>query len=309
MAVKEKVAALAYMTPVESPEKGTSLWDDYAECRRIMRAASKNYSFASNVLPPDKLHHVEALYALMRVGDDRVDVSYAGFPSKWSAIDDWEQTYWRAFEQGTSHAPVLRAYLTTALTCGIPKEVMATYFRAMKEDITITRFETFEDLIHYMDGSAIPVGRAMMYILGVRRQWSFEDALPHADSLSIAMQLSNFWRDVGYDYRIGRIYLPLEDMANFGVSEDDIAQGSISTAFIDLLEYQIERTETYYAHAFEGVRMLASGRWAVMSGLEIYRAILLSIRENEYDVFSKKSGATTAQMIGLVIKSWLNTRG
>ncbi len=142
--------------------------EDYAICRQVMLEASKNYSFASGVLPADRLMHVEALYALMRVGDDRVDVSFDGFASSLAAIEDWEATYWHAFERGDSANPVMRAYLDTAVKFHIPKDTMAAYFRAMKEDLVIDRFETFDDLIYYMEGSAIPVGRAMTYILGVR---------------------------------------------------------------------------------------------------------------------------------------------
>ena len=137
---------------------------------------------------------------------------------------NWEQQYWRAFESGTSGHPVMRAYVDTALKFGIPPEVMGPYFRSMKADLTVTRFPTLADLLYYMEGSALPVGRTMTYIVGVRPPHTVEDTLPHADSLSNAMQLSNFWRDVGQDYRIGRVYLPFEDMARFGVTEDDLAR-------------------------------------------------------------------------------------
>ncbi|HEY5669499.1 MAG TPA: squalene/phytoene synthase family protein, partial [Anaerolineales bacterium] len=115
-------------------------------------------------MPADKLLHVEALYALMRVGDDRVDVSHQGFRTPLEAIEDWEKTYWLAFERGESPHPVMRAYLDTAIKFGIPAETMSAYFRAMKEDLTVTRFPTFNHLLHYMEGSAIPVGRAMTHI-------------------------------------------------------------------------------------------------------------------------------------------------
>jgi phytoene synthase len=187
--------------PVATPE-------DYAECRRVMSGASKNYSFASRFLPRTKRHHVQALYALLRVGDDRVDLTHEGFTTPLAAIEDWERAYWQAFETGRSGHPVMRAYLNTALECSIPAEIMTPYFRAMKEDLAVTRFPTFADLLHYMDGSAIVVGRAMTYILGVRQPYTIADTLPHADSLSIAMQLSNFWRDVGEDWSIGRVYIP-----------------------------------------------------------------------------------------------------
>ena len=279
--------------------------EDYAICRQVMLEASKNYSFASGVLPADRLMHVEALYALMRVGDDRVDVSFDGFASSLAAIEDWEATYWHAFERGDSANPVMRAYLDTAVKFHIPKDTMAAYFRAMKEDLVIDRFETFDDLIYYMEGSAIPVGRAMTYILGVRNDCMLEDALPGADSLSIAMQLSNFWRDIGEDWRIGRVYLPQEDQEAFHYSEDDLAASRITPAFVDLLEYEFERTEGYYDKARQSVKLLATGRWGVMSALEIYRAILPNIRRNRYDVFSRRAKANTLQKTGLVLKSIL----
>jgi phytoene synthase len=269
-----------------------------------MRTASKNYSFASNFIPPEKLHHVEALYALMRVGDDRVDVSHDGFESPLAAIEDWERTYWHAFEIGDSPNPVMRAYLNTAIERRIPKDTMTAYFRAMKDDLTITRFLTFEDLMSYMKGSAIPVGRGMTYILGARPPYTLDDALPGADSLSVAMQLSNFWRDIGQDFEdIGRVYLPQEDMARFEVTEEDLAARRINRNFIQLLEFEFERTEGYYAHAQDSVKLLATGRWGIMSSLEIYRAILSGIRRNGYDVFTRRARTNRLQKLGLVTKA------
>jgi 15-cis-phytoene synthase len=280
--------------------------EDYRECRRIMFGASKNYSFASRFLPRRVVSHVEALYALMRVGDDRVDVSFQGFSSPLAAIEDWEHTYWQAFTHGRSAHPIMRAYLDTAIKFNIPPDVMRPYFQSMKDDLTVQRFPTFADLLAYVDGSALPVGRAMTYIVGVRSPYTISDTLPYADSLSIAMQLSNFWRDVGQDYRIGRIYLPLEDRARFEVSEDDIARGRITPQFVALLEHEMTRTEEYYRHARLGVRRLAAGRWGVMAALEVYRAIHASIRHNGYDVFSQRATTTKAQKLGLALRAPLN---
>ncbi|MBN1313305.1 MAG: squalene/phytoene synthase family protein, partial [Anaerolineae bacterium] len=218
----------------------------------------------------------------------------------------WEHTYWRAFETGDSPNPVMRAYLDTALRHNIPANVMSAYFRAMKDDLTIKRFPKFDDLLHYMAGSAIPVGRAMTYILGTRSPYSIDDALPGADALSIAMQLSNFWRDIGDDYhRIDRIYIPMEDMERFGVAESVLAEKRITPEFIALLEWEIERTEDYYAAARKSIAMLGAGRWGVMAGLEVYRAILTDIRRSSYDVFSRHAGANDAQKLGLSIKAGL----
>lgn len=277
---------------------------DYAICWQIMRRASRNYTFASRYLPADKLPYVAALYAFMRVGDDRVDVSHSGFQSALEAIDDWERTYWEAFELGHSPHPVMRAYLDMSARFNIPPETMSSYFRAMRADLTTTRYPTFADLLTYMDGSAIPVGRAMTYILGVRAPYSIADAFPGADSLAIAMQLTNFWRDIGSDWRIGRVYLPLEDMQRYGYDETLLSQERITPNFIDLMEFEFERTEAYYTTARQSVKMLACGNWAVMSALEIYSSILASIRRNRYDVFSRRAGSRSIRKLGLVFKSY-----
>jgi phytoene synthase len=281
---------------------------DYAYCRQVMRLASKNYSFASRFLPPEKLPHVEALYALMRVGDDRVDVSHEGFATPYAAIENWEHAYWHAMETGSSPDPVMRAYLDTSLKFGIPKGILAPYFRAMKDDLTVTRFSTFADLVHYMEGSALTVGRAMTYILGALPPYKIEDALPGADSLATAMQLSNFWRDIGQDWGIGRVYLPQEDLGRFNVTEADLAARRITPQFIELLEFQFERTERYYEHARKYIKLLASGQWGVLSALEIYRAIPAGIRRNHYDVFNRRAGASGLRKAGLVLKSYLQVR-
>lgn len=276
---------------------------DYAVCRQIMRQASKNYSFASAFFPAEKQPHVEALYAFLRVGDDRVDVSHSGFASPQAAIDDWEYAYWQAFEYGDSPEPVLRAYLNTARTFAIPADVMQAYFRAMRDDLSVTRFPTYADLVYYMEGSAIPVGRAMTYILGVRPPATLEEALPGADSLSLAMQLSNFWRDIGYDWSIGRVYLPQEDLERFRYTEADLAAGRVTPELVDLLEFEFERTEGLYARARQAASLLASGQWAVMSGLEVYRAILDGIRRNRYNVFDRRAGTNKLQKVRLAARS------
>lgn len=287
---------------------GIASQQDYAYCRQVMRSSSQRYSFASAFLPTEKRKHVEALYAFLRVGDDRVDVSHAGFASPLSAIEDWERKYWSAFETGDSPEPVMRAYLNTALECHIPREIMSSYFRAMKDDLSVNRFPTFGDLMHYMEGSALPVGRAMTHILGVRQPFSLEDAIPRADHLAAAMQLSNFLRDIAYDWSIGRVYLPLEDLERFRVTEKDLADKKVSSRFIELVEFQIRRTEELYEQARPGIKMLAGGRWGVMCGLEIYRAILQDIRRIRHDVFSRRADISTARKIQLVAKSWMATR-
>ena len=117
------------------------------------------------------------------------------------------------------------------------------------------------------------------------------------------MQLSNFWRDIGPDWRIGRVYVPGEDLARFRVTEADLAAGRITPDFIALLEFEMARTEAYYRSARIGVRRLATGRVGVMAALEVYRAILPAIRRNGYDVFTRRAGTTRRQKLGLALRA------
>lgn len=281
---------------------------DYEYCRQIMVQASKNYSFAGQFLPASKRRHVEALYALLRVGDDLVDVSHQGFESPLAAIDHWQTAYERAFKHGTSPDPVMRAYLDTAQKFEIPKDLMTPYFRAMRQDLTVNRYPTFDDLLDYMEGSALPVGRAMTYILGVRAPYQFQQALVGADALSNAMQLSNFWRDIGEDWQRGRVYLPLEDLDRFGVPQSQLAGPTITTELRQLIAFQIDRTRSYYQTATQGVPMLSDGRWAVQSGLLIYQAIIDSLQRNNYDPFKRRARASKLGKIALVAQAWWQAR-
>jgi len=279
-----------------------TLEQDYAVCRQIMQNASRNYSFSSLFLPADKRVHVEALYAVLRVGDDRVDVSHSGFSSALEAIEDWGASYWRAFELGDSSNPVLRAYLHTADKFKIPADLLTPYFRAMQEDLYITRFPTFDDLLYYMEGSAMPVGRVLCHILGTNTE-IVSEAYPSADSLAVAMQLSNFWRDIGEDWHRGRVYLPQNDMEYFGYTEGELASGVMNENFVALLDFEIGRTRKYYSKAEEGIQLLSSGRWGVMNSLRIYQAILEHIEWNKYDVFTRRAGAPLWRKVWLVGKA------
>ena len=125
MAIEEHYSSLTTILDIE-PSYRIASPSDYLACRQVMLNASRNYSFASRFLPSDKRHHVEALYAFLRIGDDRVDVHHKGFISPLAAIEDWEAIYWRTFESGDSSNPIMRAYLNTAMQCGIPAETMTT---------------------------------------------------------------------------------------------------------------------------------------------------------------------------------------
>jgi phytoene synthase len=182
--------------------------------------------------------------------------------------------------------PVLNAYADTVRSCDIETSHIAAFMESMKMDTRVFRYRTFEDLEVYTYGSAAVVGLMMCRVVGV----SDRRADPHAESLGVAMQLSNFLRDVAEDWRRGRVYLPAEDLKRFGYGERDLAAGVVDDRFVALMRFEIERARKLYAHADEGIRFIPEGRrWPVLVARELYAGILGRIEDRDYDVFSGRA--------------------
>jgi 15-cis-phytoene synthase len=266
---------------------GLSLAESYELCRRVQKAHSRTYYFSTLFFPPPVRPRVHALYAFMRYADEIVDNPGV------TSLDEQLDTL-NAFERETMAAvagepvgnPILRAYADTVRARGIEPPLITAFMESMKMDTRVFRYRTFEDLEVYTYGSAAVVGLMMCRVAGVADR----RADTHAESLGVAMQLSNFLRDVGEDWRRGRIYLPLEDLKRFGYGEEDLAAGVVDGRFVALMRFQIERARRLYACADEGMRYIPRGRrWPVMVARELYAGILDRIEERDYDVYSGRA--------------------
>ncbi|HET7272272.1 MAG TPA: phytoene/squalene synthase family protein, partial [Rubrobacter sp.] len=203
-----------------------------------------------------------------------------------SVLEDFEDETMAAVSGEEVPNPVLRAYADTVRTCGIDPTTIAAFFRSMKMDTSVFRYPTYEDLEVYVYGSAAVVGLMMCRVVGV----ADGKADPHAEALGVAMQLSNFLRDIGEDWRRGRVYLPLEDLARFGYTERDLASGVIDERFVDLMRFEIDRARRLYEIADEGMGYIPRGRrFPVVVARELYAAILSRIEAQGYDIFSRRA--------------------
>jgi phytoene synthase len=156
----------------------------------------------------------------------------------------------------------------------------------MKMDTRVFRYQTFSDLEAYTYGSAAVVGLMMCRVVGVAEG----KADTHAEALGVAMQLSNFLRDVGEDWRRGRVYLPLEDLAHFGYTERDLALGVVDERFVALMRFEIDRARRLYEVADGGMDFIPRGRrFPVVVARKLYAAILDRIEAQRYDVFSRRA--------------------
>lgn len=264
-----------------------TLPESYDLCRRVQKAHSKTYHFSTRLLPPEVRPHVYALYAFMRYADEIVDNPHGmSLEEQHEALDDFENETVAAVTGESTVNPVLHAFSNTVRARGVELETITDFVRSMKMDTRVFRYETYEDLKVYVYGSAAVVGLMMCRAIGL------EDgaANPHAEALGVAMQLSNFLRDMKEDWERGRIYLPLEDLERFDYTEKDLEAGVVDDRFVALMKFEIDRARKLYEVADEGMKYIPRGRrYPVRVARELYAAILDRIEAQNYDVFSERA--------------------
>lgn len=168
------------------------------------------------------------------------------------------------------------------------------FLNAMRKDLRQNRYRTYTELEGYMWGSAGVVGAMMLCLFRAHE----DNLLGYASRMGAAMQMTNFLRDVGEDWGLGRLYLPLEDLDRFGVSETQIARGELSPEVIELLRYEIDRTRNLYREAEQGIALLPREvRYPVLLGSRLYSRILHRIEANGYDVFRRRARTSTWEKI------------
>lgn len=267
---------------------------DIEECRRLHKLHGTTYYYATQRFRPDVRRQVHALYGFVRVPDEWVDnPGEMSVQERNAKLVQYRSELMRGFDGICPSHPVLRAFVDVMHETSIPIEEPLVFLEAMEMDLTVRRYETYEALRHYMRGSASAVGVMMSHVLGAGDNQS---ALRAAMKLGEAMQLTNFLRDVGEDLDRDRIYLPLEDMDRFRVTEDEVLNGELSDRFIALMKFEIDRARTLYAEAEPGILLLPKeARKAVKLGLVLYSRILDRIERRRYDVFGGRARTSTTE--------------
>jgi len=261
-----------------------TLEDSYERCRELNRRYGTTYYRSTYLLPRVKRHHVHALYGFCRYADDIVDDlgSVATTGEREQALTDFGDRFFADLARGVSDDPVLKAVVHTVRAFDIDPDCFRRFLRSMALDFTVETYETFDDLLDYMDGSAAVIGEMMLPILEPLRP----EARDHARDLGIAFQLSNFLRDVNEDLDRGRVYIPQEDLRKF---DADPWARRATPAWRDLMAFEIARTRRYYESADLGVPMLPPTSARCIRGARaLYSGILDQIEAAGYDVFSSR---------------------
>ncbi|MBI2307521.1 MAG: presqualene diphosphate synthase HpnD [Rhodocyclales bacterium] len=272
--------------------------DQYCQEKAASSGSSFYYSFL--FLPPERRRAITALYAFCREVDDVVDECHdpqiAATKLVW-----WRQEVARLYEGQAGH-PVTQALQGVLPQFNLPQEQLLEIIDGMEMDLTQSRYLDFKALSLYCYRVASVVGLLAAEIFG------YEDrhTQKYAHDLGMAFQLTNIIRDVGEDARRGRIYLPIDELQQFGVKAADILNAQYSDNFRRLMEFQIERAERYYEQAL--AQLPAGDRRAQRPGLvmaAIYRTLLDEIRRDGCQVLTQRTSLTPLRKLWLAVKTWV----
>lgn len=282
----------------------TRLPPNYAVAQSVHRRYGTTYYLATQVLPSERRRHIYALYAFCRLADEIVDGDGLTSPiDRANALTGLEQRFRSAWAGDTSE-PVLSAVVETMRQAGLGPATIGRFLRSMAMDLTVTSYETWDDLCGYMDGSAAVIGEMVLRVLC---PVPVPGTLGPARQLGTAFQMTNFLRDVGEDLGRGRVYLPAEDLRRFGA---DPWARAVTPGWVKLMQYEIARTRRIYVEAERGIALLPEGSaQCVRAATLLYRRILSKIEANRYDVFTRRARVGVALKASVAVVEALSYAG
>ncbi len=273
----------------------------YEYCRRLTKERAKNFYYAFITLPGEKRRAIYAAYAFCRLCDDATDDDIAA-AEKLRLVAE-QRSLLAGLSAGRPDGQVYVALQDAIDTYGIPMEYLEEVINGVEMDISKTRYATFEELREYCYRVASSVGLVCIEIFG----YDDPDAREHAVDLGLAMQLTNILRDVEEDMERDRVYIPQEELARFGCSEDDIFQGRVNDNFRDLMRFQVERAREYFRKGKRLLPLLSPRSRACPAVLHgTYSRLLDRIEASGYNVFGRRVSLSTGEKLVLMARLWAN---
>jgi squalene synthase HpnC len=282
------------------PPAAPSLEQSRAYCERLARSHYENFSVASWFLPARLRQHFFNVYAYCRISDDLGDE--VGNPAaSLLLLDQWQREL-DACYAGSPRHPVFVALAETVRKFEIPQHEFSDLLTAFRQDQTITRYETFDDLLGYCRNSANPVGHLVLYLCGYRDA----ERQKLSDCTCTALQLANFWQDVSVDYEKGRIYLPLESLRRFGVTEEDLTANRNTSSFCEMMRFEVARAREWFER---GLPLVGKVDKELAIDLELFtrggQEILNAIEKQGYAVLGRRPSISKSRKLALVARAAL----
>ena len=285
-----------------------SLRASYAECKRLNALHGKTYYLATLLLPPEKRPFVHALYGFARYADKIVDdlASELTDSEKAEHLRTWGQGVLADIRAGRSHDHIGRALVDTVQRFSIPIAYFEAFLHSMEMDLTVTEYQSYEDLMEYVYGSASVIGLEMLPILGSLSPETAPETVMAAEKLGTAFQLANFIRDVGEDLDRGRIYLPISELQAHGVSYEMLEARILTPQIRSALQEQIARVRRLQREAEPGIALLApESRACIQAASELYCGIVDEVERIDYQIFTHRAKTSTWRRIKVALPAFL----
>ena len=276
----------------------------YEECKRLNALHGKTYYLATLLLPKAKRPFVHALYGFARYADEIVDdlASTLTDAEKAAELKTWGDGVLSGLKTGDSNDQVGRALIDTVNRFAIPHEHFVAFLHSMTMDLTVTEYANYEALMEYVYGSAAVIGLEMVPILGALSPGAYEPA----EKLGVAFQLANFIRDVGEDLDRGRVYLPQDELAQFGVDREMLEARKLTPQITAALKFQIERVRQLQREATPGILQLEpASRPCIEAASELYCGIVDEVEAIGYDIFNKRAKTSTGRRLRVAGKAYV----
>lgn len=272
----------------------------YDYCAGLTAVNSRSFHLASALLPQGQREAVRALYAFCRVSDDIVDRPGEDCSGR---LEAWRRL--AAANDPPEGEPVAVAWAHARRRYDVPHRYAEQLIDGVARDLRQTRYQSFDELTTYCYGVASTVGLMSMHIIGFRGA----EAIPYAVKLGVALQMTNILRDVGEDWRNGRVYLPQAELAAHGLDESDIAAGVVTDRWRAFMRFQIERNRRLYAESLPGIALLhKDGRFAIAAAARLYCGILDAIERADYDVFAQRAYVGSWSKLRMLPGIWWSSR-
>lgn len=287
-----------------------ALRESYLECKRLNSLHGKTYYLATLLLPKAKRPYVHALYGFARYADEIVDdlSSTLTHQQKVDSLTRWSEQLLQDISNGRSSDHVGRALVDTVQRFQIPIAYFEAFLHSMAMDLTVTQYETYDDLMEYVYGSAAVIGLQMVHVLGTVEGQKAQALIP-AEKLGIAFQLANFIRDVGEDLERGRVYLPMAELRSFGVTREMLERRVLTPQIIEALKYQIARVRQLQSEADAGIDLLSpDARPCIRAASELYCGIVDEVEKIDYQVFTKRAKTSKIRRMKTALPAWLQAR-
>ena len=283
----------------------------YTECKRLNSLHGKTYYLATLLLPKEKRPFVHALYGFARYADEIVDDlnSTLTDEEKAAALISWGDQVLLDLRAGISQDPIAAALVDTALKFNIPITYFEAFLHSMKMDLTITEYQTYEDLYEYVYGSAAVIGLQMVHVLGTVSPSDLNEAKIAAEKLGVAFQLANFIRDVGEDLDRGRVYLPVSELQAYGVTRSMLEDKVLTPQIRNALKEQILRVRKLQEESDPGIKLLTPGsRECILAASELYCGIVDEVEKIDYEIFSKRAKTSTLRRLKVAGPAYLRAK-